>query len=260
MGTALRRLPVSLQSLLVQCAATVLTALLFWLVARSGLLQPALWHFALGQGGIAAVLSRWLGQPAWWPPLHLGFVPAILIARQLAVPEWIYLAAFAVLVLFYWSSFRTRVPLYLSDRKAREALASLLPQDRAFRFIDLGSGLGGVLLHLESRFPLGRFEGTEIAPAPWLISRVRAFLRRSRVAIMRRDYATLDLGAYDVVFAFLSPAAMPALWLQAQGQMRDGTCFVSLSFEVAGRQPDESIPLADGARHTLHVWRMHAAK
>lgn len=256
----LSRLPVSLQSLFVQCAAFLLAAFSFWLLARLGLSSPGMWPFAFAQGGLAAALSAALRQPAWWPPLHFVFLPAVALALRAGLPAWSYLAAFVLLALFFWSTFRTRVPLYLSDRKAWDALAALLPVDRAFRFIDLGSGLGDVPLHLERRFPLGRFEGTEIAPAPWLISRLRAAARRSRVVFRRRDYAALDLGEYDVVFAFLSPAAMPALWAQVRAQMREGARFVSLSFEVADQQPDESISLADGARHTLHVWRMGQAK
>lgn len=256
----MHRLPVGLQSLLIQCAAMLLAALLFWGMARSAGIVAPLWAFVLFQGALAAGLSRRAGQPSWWMGLHLGFLPAAWLALHLALPPWAYLLAFLLLLAFYWSSFRTRVPLYLSDRKAWDALASLLPHDRAFRFIDLGSGLGGVLFNLEARFPLGHFEGTEIAPAPWLISRARAALRRSKAVFMRRDYATLDLGSYDVVFAFLSPAAMPALWSQAQAQMREGTCFVSLSFDIAGRQPDASIPLARGERHTLHVWHMRTEK
>ncbi len=250
------RLPVSLQSLLIQCAATLLAALLFWLAASSGAFQTATWQFALAQGGLAAVLSRAAGQPVWWQPLHALFVPAALLAGQAALPAWIYLAAFILLLLFYWSSFRTRVPLYLSDMKAWQALETLLPASRPFRFIDLGSGLGDVLFHLERKFPDGQFVGAEIAPAPWLISRLRAAVGRRRATFLRRDYARLDLGAYDVVFAFLSPAAMPALWQQAQQQMRAGSTFISLSFEVAGRQPDQRISLADGKRHTLYVWHM----
>ncbi len=167
-----------------------------------------------------------------------------------------YLAAFLLLVLFFWSTFRTRVPLYLSDRKAWQALTPLLPETKPFRFIDLGSGLGDVAFYLEPRFPQGHFFGTEIAPAPWLISRLRAWFRRSRVRFMRRDYATLDLADFDVVFAFLSPAAMPALWQQAQAQMRSGSLFISLSFAVNTRQPDQVMTLAEGARHTLYAWRM----
>ena len=251
-----RRLPVSLQSLIIQCAAVLLAVLLNRLLQILFTYQPVLWQLALAQGAIAAVLSYLWRQPAWWPPLHLGFLPAILLARQLNLPAGVYLMAFLLLVLFFWSTFLTRVPLYLSDRKAWQAVTPLLPDTKSFSFIDLGSGLGDVAFYLEPRFPQGRFFGTEIAPAPWLISRVRAWFRRSRVRFMRRDYATLDLADYDVVFAFLSPAAMPALWQQAQAQMRSGSLFISLSFAVNTRQPDHVMTLAEGARHTLYAWRM----
>jgi SAM-dependent methyltransferase len=247
------RLPVGLQSLLIQCAAWLLALLLHSTFS----FHPSLWQLVLVQGGMAAAFSLAWRQPAWWPPLHFGFSPAILLALQFEVPAWLYLAAFLLLVLFYWSTFRTRVPLYLSGRKAWQAVTALLPDNRPFSFIDLGSGLGGVPFHLESRFPNGRFYGTEIAPAPWLISRLRAWLKRSRVVFLRRDYAALDLADFDVVFAFLSPAAMPGLWQQAEAQMRSGSLFISLSFAVVdGRQPDRVVELADGGRHTLYVWRM----
>jgi len=250
------RLPVSLQSLVIQCIALLLAAGLNRLLQTHFSYQPALWQLVLAQGTIAAGLSHFWRQPAWWPPLHFGFLPATLLAMQASVPAWVYLAAFLLLVLFYWSTFRTRVPLYLSDRKAWQALTSLLPEAQSFRFIDLGSGLGGVPFYLEPRFPQGRFFGTEIAPAPWFISRLRAWFKRSRVSFMRRDYTALNLADFDVVFVFLSPAAMPALWQQAQTQMRSGSLFISLSFAVDARQPDHVLALAEGARHTLYAWRM----
>jgi hypothetical protein len=252
----MKRLPVGLQSLVIQCVALLLALLLTRLLHIPFSFQPSLWQLVLVQGGVAAMLSLAWRQPAWWPPLHVGFLPAILLARQLELPAAIYLAAFLLLLVFFWSTFRTRVPLYLSDRKAWRAVADMLPATQPFGFIDLGSGLGGLPFYLESRFPHGRFYGTEIAPAPWLISRVRAWLKRSRVVFLRRDYATLNLADFDVVFAFLSPAAMPGLWQQAEAQMRSGSLFISLSFTVDARQPDQVVTLADGARHTLYVWRM----
>lgn len=252
----MRRLPISLQSLVIQCIALIAAGLLSYLVHTTAFFSPALWHFVMAQGAVASFASILLRQPAWWPPLHFLFFPGILLAGSVSLPAWLYLAAFLTLALFYWSSFRTRVPLYLSDRKAWQAVEMLLPRDRHFRFIDVGSGLGGVPFYLEPRFPQGRFFGTEIAPAPWLISRVRARLRGSRVTFMRRDYATLDLAEYDVVFAFLSPAAMPGLWQQAQAQMRPGSLFISLSFGVHTRAPDHEISLAAGERHTLYAWKM----
>lgn len=250
------RLPVSLQSLIIQCVALLLTFLLHDLLHRSFSYQAALWQLVVVQGGVAAVLSRTWRQPVWWPPLHLVFFPAILMARQAGLPAWLYLAAFVLLVLFYWSTFRTRVPLFLSGEKAWQPLASLLPQIHPFRFIDLGSGLGGVPFYLESRFPQSSFYGTEIAPAPWFISRMRAWLKGSRVHFMREDYASLDLSRFDVVFVFLSPAAMPGLWQQAQTQMRNGTLLISLAFPVDGRPPDRVVAQDAGVRHTLYAWQM----
>lgn len=248
------RLPVSFQSLLIQCAALMLA----WL---SSLLPgidpfPELVSQALTVAGIAAVLSLMARQAIWWPLLHFLFPVLIVLAMQIELPAWVYLLAFLLLLLFYWNSVRLRVPLYLSDRKAWQALIPLLPPVAGFRFIDLGSGFGDVPLYLAPRFTRAHFFGTETAPAPWLISRARAWLARSRVTFLRRDYRELDLADYDVVFAFLSPAAMPALWRQAQMQMRAGSLFVSLSFAVDAREPDTVVALANGERHTLYTWRM----
>lgn len=250
------RLPVSLQSLIIQCVALLLTGGLAYLGPLVFAFEPAGWQLALAQGGIAALLSYRIHQPVWWQPLHFGFFPGILLAQQVDIAAWIYLLAFISLVSVYWSTFRTRVPLYLSDHKAWQAIVPLMPSLQTFRFIDLGSGLGDVPFFLESRFPRAHFFGTEIAPAPWLVSRLRAWFKRSRVRFMRRDYAVLDLAGFDVVFAFLSPVAMPALWQQAQAQMQTGSLFISLSFCVLGRNPDQKIELAQGARHTLYVWKM----
>lgn len=247
------RLPVTLQSLLIQGLAVLLAVVLYRLLDGY---RPSLAQIALAQGAIAALLSRFAGQARWWHLLHLVFLPAVVLAQRLNIPPSVYLAAFLLLVLFYWSSFRTQVPLYLSSRKAWDALAALLPAAAHFSFVDLGSGIGSVPLHLERRFPQARFHGVEIAPAPWFISWLRGRLRGSGARFARRDYAALDLAEFDVVFAFLSPAAMPGLWRQASAQMRRGSLFISQAFPVASRPPDHVLGQGDGARHTLYAWRM----
>lgn len=250
------RLPVALQSLFIQIAALALAALTVRLLPALAGYQPTLWQFAFIQGALAGGLSLLWRQPRWWLPLHAGFLPAALVALHVDIAAWVYLLGFVLLGGFFWTTFRTRVPLYLSDRKAWDAVAAQLPADRRFRFIDLGSGLGGLLFDLEKRFPQGEFTGVELAPASWAISRLRARLSGSRVRLLRQDYAALDLGGFDVVFAFLSPAAMPALWAQACAQMRPGSRFLSLSFVTGDRAPDTVVQLAPQPRHRLYVWRM----
>jgi SAM-dependent methyltransferase len=252
----MKHLPVGLQSLIIQCTALLLAGLAVRLLHSQFTSLSPLWQLVLAQGALACVLSLAWRQPAWWPPLHAAFLPSVLLTLQWNAPPWVYLAVFLLLLLFFWGTARTRVPLYLSDRKAWQAIAAWLPEQQAFSFIDLGSGFGGVLFDLKKRFPQGRFVGTELAPAPWLISRVRAWIQGSRVQLMRRDYTALNLADFDVVFAFLSPAAMPGLWQQAQAQMLGGSLFISLSFNVEGREPDHVAMLGEHARQRLYAWRM----
>jgi SAM-dependent methyltransferase len=112
------------------------------------------------------------------------------------------------------------------------AVLAELPQGRALRVIDIGSGLGGFTLHLAAARPESQVAGIELAPLPWLVSRLRAALSGSRARFLRGDYERLDFADYDLVFAYLSPAAMPALWRKAQREMRPGSLLASYEFEI----------------------------
>jgi SAM-dependent methyltransferase len=119
--------------------------------------------------------------------------------------------------------------------------------------VDIGSGLGGLLIELARTRPEGSYTGIEIAPLPWLVSRTRAAIAKLSVDFLRGDYESLDLGEYDMVFAYLSPAAMPALWVKAKQEMQPGSFLLSLEFPVPGIPPDRVIHPA-GRVPALYVW------
>lgn len=227
-----------------------------WLLAHAGL--PLSWlGVTLLQGAWGALLSWRAGLASWWRPIQLLFPPALLVARSaadaLALPPGAFLAVFLFLLLLYWSTFRTQVPYYPSGRRVRDAVAAQLPGDRPLRVIDIGSGLGGLVLELTRRRPDCELSGIELAPLPWLASRLRAWATRSRARFLRGDYDSLDFGDYDVVFAYLSPAAMPALWRKAESEMRAGSVLLSYEFTVPGREPDLRLVTSD-SRKILHIW------
>jgi SAM-dependent methyltransferase len=135
----------------------------------------------------------------------------------------------------------------------RDAVAGLLPPERRVAAIDIGSGLGGLVLELARRRPESRFVGIELAPLPWLASRLRARLSRSAAHFIRGDYEQLDFAQYDLVFAYLSPAAMDALWRKAGREMRPGSLLVSYEFPVQGQPSSRTlVPQAGGP--PLYVW------
>jgi len=202
----------------------------------------------------AAAFGLALRLPLWWVPINVLFVPAAVYLHGLSLrPVW-FLLVLVTLVLLFWTNHRTRVPLYLSGRRACHRLASLLPPDRQLKMLDLGSGFGGVLATVSKQRPECRLVGLEIAPLPAWIARLR-HLGRPALKTRRRDFWRESLADYDLVYAYLSPEPMPGLWHKVRAEMRPGTLFVSNTFAVPGAAPDLVLPLG-GARSPLYVWRL----
>lgn len=221
-------------ALLVQ--VTVALFLAFAMLASWQLFQVkfSLLEVLCSQSLLTLLATRWLNLAWWWCFLQPLFPVGLALMLMLALPPWLYLMLFSVLLLIYWSTYRTQVPYYPSTKSAWLALEQFLPKDHPFALIDIGSGLGGLVLHLGKKYPQGIFKGVEIAPLPWLISRLRQRITASPVRFLWSSYERLDFSEFDVVFAYLSPAAMDALWHKASTEMRSGSRLASLEFPVTG--------------------------
>ncbi|MGB7597882.1 MAG: class I SAM-dependent methyltransferase [Gallionella sp.] len=211
-------------------------------------------------GLLAALFSYFSGLAVWWLPIQLLFAPALVVVLGAGLPPGLFLAAFLISVLVYWGTFRTQVPLYLSSDRVWHALEGLLPApgtDGGYAFLDLGSGLGGVLTHLATVRPDGSYSGVEAAPLPFLWSWLRIRLSGCRnISVRWGDFWDCDLPRFDVVFAYLSPVPMEKLWRKAQAEMRPGTLFISSSFAVPDQAPHETVTVDDMHRSVLFIWRM----
>lgn len=241
----------AVQALLIQAVSLALVLAFAFGMAALTQVQLTIAAAALLQGAIAAALSRWRAMASWWLPIQFLFPVALIALHALRLPSWIFLAAFLALVALYWTTFRTQVPFYPSGPATWGAVAALLPAGQA-RFIDIGSGFGGLVMHLAALRPESSFAGIEVAPLPWLTSMLRARARRSKGKFIRGDYSRLNFAEFDAVFAYLSPAAMPALWRKASTEMRAGALLLSYEFPVPGvephivRQPSEGGPALYG--------------
>jgi SAM-dependent methyltransferase len=245
-------MPPALKALLAQTAG--------WLVAlalaRSGILPPGLWPLVATQAVAATAAAGALRSARWWLPIHLVFTPLVVAANRLGIaPGW-YLAAFVSLVLIYWTSYRTQVPLYLSNRRTAEAIARLLPAKPA-RLLDIGAGTGSLLRDLTRLRPDCGFRGIELAPGPWLAGKL-LLARAARVEWQRADLFSEPWDGYDLVYAFLSPVPMAAVWRKAAAEMRPGSLLVSNSFEVPERTADFVVDVDDRRSTRLLIYRIPA--
>jgi hypothetical protein len=253
----LQQLPPPLLALLLQITAAVCTISLA-LFARGEGYSVSITFLVFLCGLLAALLSHLLGQAQWWLPIQLLFLPGLVATLSLQLSSLWFLFAFVLLLLIYWSTFRTQVPLYLSSEKVWRALVDLMPPSlpgKRFRLIDLGSGLGGVLAHLSSVRSDGQYFGVESAPLPYVWSRIR-LLKRENCRVSWGSFWDCELSEYDVVFAYLSPVPMEQLWHKAKKEMKSGSLFISSTFNVPDQRPHETIQIEDLHRSSLLIWHM----
>lgn len=251
----LHKLPPPILAFCLQAIAVVLVATMQFILTRSGhTLSPL--PLAFMCGSIAALLSHLLRMDRWWLPIQFFFIPALIATLSLSLSPTLFLVAFLVMLVVYWSTFRTQVPLYLSSHKVWQALETKLP-GTPFTFVDLGSGIGGVLTHLAQTHPHGRYHGVEAAPLPFLWSWLRIKLGGHRnCSVHWGSLWDSDLSRYDIVFAYLSPVPMEQLWHKVKQEMRPGSLFISNTFVVPDHPPQDTLNVADMHRSTLYLWRM----
>lgn len=246
----MQRQPV--RALLAQLIGLTLAALLAWAMPQ---VFRDLWSVAVAQGFAALLASKWLEQPGWWQPIHLAFLPLVLAATTLHLPSEIYLVAFALLMLVFWGTAGGDVPLFLSSREVVMTLAEIADDERAHTFVDLGAGVGSVVVPLAKHFPLLQVEAWERAPIPWALTAMRG--RKLGNLILRRDsFWNASLADYDIVFAFLSPAVMPEVGDKVRREMRPGTLFISSSFPVPEWRPEMKVEIGDARDTVLYGYRI----
>ncbi len=245
------------KAVLAQLGGLAAVALLIIGLRQIAQVDPAGIGFVLAllQGGIAAMIALRQRAPSWWLAIHLGFVPLLVFVQGLQLaPGW-FLAGFILLLLLFWRTDRSRVPLYLSNRATTAAVLELLPATPC-RLIDLGCGDGGLLARLASARPDCDFVGIEHAPLPWLLAKLRA-TALPNLMIRRADFWQVPLAGYDLVYAFLSPAPMPRLWAKATAEMRPDALLVSNSFPVPEADAGFVVEVDDRRNTRLFCYRPH---
>ena len=208
--------------------------------------------FALLQGSSAVVAAWGMRAPVWWLPIHLGFLPLAVLARGMELPSWLWASGFLLLLLVFWRTDTSQVPLYLSNSKTRSALALLLPATPC-RVIDLGCGDGALLRHLAGARPDCSFVGIEHAPLTWAWAWLAA-RGSGNLRIRRGDFWNHALTGYDLVYAFLSPVPMARIWAKACAEMAPGACFVSNSFVVPEQAAQSVVEVGDGRCTRLYIY------
>ncbi len=236
--------------------AIQLTVLVMMLPLIATFSSVSMFEWALLHGIVAAIFSYFFKMAAWWIPIQLCFMPAIIATHAIGLSPYWFGLGFCLLVLIYGKTYQTQVPLYLSSKEVTIALTSFLPSKKDFTFIDLGCGCGGLLSRLNKTRANGVFYGVEAALLPYLIGKIRNLYKKSGCKVLWGDLWKQNLSQYDVVYAYLSPVPMKSIWKKVCREMRPGSIFISNTFMIPGVAPEKSIRLNDFSGSTLYIWRI----
>lgn len=256
----IRIVPAAL-AMLIQVFALLTVASITWAVNFAAIayfgtnLDIPFFTLVLMQALFAATLSYLAGMASWWRWIHLCFPLTAWFMFQWHIPNAVYLVGFVLSLSLFWTTFRTQVPFFPSRPVVWQQVANIIPQDRPVRLIDIGSGLGDMSMYMSKVRPDSQIEGIEIAPLPWVISYIRAKFRRSSAKFILGNYQALDFASYDVIFAYLSPAAMRLLWDKASKEMRPGSLLISLEFEIPG-VPENMRVIGHKNTPEIYVWKI----
>lgn len=234
--------------------AQLLGGLGMWVLTRHLNLMPSLQPLAaaLLQGMLAATASHALRLPRWWLPIQLLFCPLAVLALRLDISPRDWLIGFLALLLIFWRTDTSRVPLYLSNKATATATAALIPA--ACAVLDIGCGSGSLLKRLARARPDCRFVGIEHAPLTWLFAWLRC-RRTPNIEIRHGDFWRSDFAGYGAIYAFLSPIPMPRLWEKARRELPPGTLLISNSFAIPHVAPERIVHVADRRQTRLYCYR-----
>ena len=203
----------------------------------------------------AGTTARSLHLSMPWQTLNLILPPAVASAFVVEVPSSLYLALLIFSVAVDLPAFWTRVPYYPTPRAAYALVLAELPTDRSFRFLDIGCGMGEMLVFLAKQRPHGSFVGIEIGIVPFLASWLRARISGARnVTVTFQSMWSMNLASYDFVYAFLSPAPMERLWRKVSDEMTSGSLFISNTF-TAPATPSSIIGVKDPRKSSLYLYK-----
>ena len=206
------------------------------------------------QTALVVLLSWFFRMPSWWLWIQAILPVGLFVGLTQHLIPLSWFGIIAIILLFIFSNVWTeRVPLYLSNRITHNALAILVAEKKIKTAIDLGSGLGGVVRAL-ARCGVSVL-GVEFSPLLALVSNTLCRVSKSG-HVIQGDMWQQNLSSYDLVYVFLSPIPMTALWQKAKAEMKSGSILVSNSFAIPDIEPDDVWELADARQTQLFIYKI----
>lgn len=192
--------------------------------------------------------------------MHIG-LPVKDIAPFVA-----HLTVAMLAVSYVYYCWRTKVPIFPTERSAQQALLALLREtvarrpDGKLKIYDLGAGGGGLCLAIARALPQAQVIGIEISWPAWLFAVLRQkILRQKNLDYRRADFWTADLAEADIVICYLGDILMPRLREKLEQTPKAGRLIISNTFPIPQWEPLQIIRVPAILSKQLLVYVQHDA-
>ena len=109
----------------------------------------------------------------------------------------------------------------------------------------LSSGRSGVFHALEKKFPTARLIAVETDFFPYIVSKTQAWLRRTKIKVIKSEIHRVDVRQADFIYSHLYPDKMSGLGAKLKFECRPGTQIISTGFNISFLEPKKVVNLPD---------------
>lgn len=177
------------------------------------------------------------------------------VVLEVALLVVVLLAAVSVL----WDSARLGIGPVPTSPAVRATALTLVPQDAAGDWHELGAGFGGLAVAVARARPAVRVIAWEAALVPWLCLRARlAVLGPRNVVARRADFFAGALREAKGVLCYLYPGAMKRLGPKLSAELPPGTPVVSHTFALPDWVAERTAVAPDLYRTPVYRYRAPA--
>lgn len=182
----------------------------------------------------------------------MDFGAAVALAILLVLLAFVVLLLISAFFHLKWMVAFVPTPRGISD--AMIDAAQIRPGERVY---DLGAGDGRVLARAMQRVPGIRAIGYEGSVLVYVLARLRNLFSRHKPEIRMENFFETDLSDADVIFTYLSVAAMQRLKEKFARELKPGTRVVSHAFTMKGLTPDfvKDVPMSFMGTTRIHLYR-----
>jgi len=183
-----------------------------------------------------------------------------MIITILFVLQYIFL--FGILAIlgylaFIMVSFRNTVPYVPTPRRIIKQMIKLAEIKPGERIVDLGSGTGRIIIPIAKKNKENLIIGIEKSFFLRLITKLRLALHpliNNRIQIVNRDFFNTDIASFDVIFCFLTPAALRLLTPKLK-LLKTNSRIISYMFPI-----EETLGFREATRHisandTIYIYQ-----